>query len=128
MDPFPPTDCENYTNEVVFGKESLFKVPKEDMDEPLHSNTGALTFKSRKHPELGKGTGTLVASDLVLTAAHNLYSYQTGEFNFRFQFYPGLYGDLKDPYEVEDFFFPGKYILNPCVSNDYALLKLKKPV
>ena len=29
---------------------------------------------------------------------------------------------------MEDFFFPGKFILQPSVTNDYVLLKLKREV
>ena len=29
---------------------------------------------------------------------------------------------------MEDFFFPGKFVLQPSVTNDYVLLKLKREV
>ena len=47
---------------------------------------------------------------------------------FNFKFYPGVSGNLEEYYEIEDFFLPGKFIINPIASNDYSLLKLKKKV
>ena len=66
----------------------------EEMKNPIHKLIGAFTFRSRKSDLLGKGTGTLISPDLVLTSAHNLYSWQTGEFYFDFKFYPGQCGPL----------------------------------
>ena len=45
-----------------------------------------------------------------------------------FKFYLGQHGDLANPCEIDDIFFPGKYILEPSVEHDYALLKLKKRI
>ena len=78
LSPVPPAESGNITNEVVISNDQLFRVPKEDMHQQLHRNIGALTFKSRQFVQLGKGSGTLISPDLVLTAAHNLYSWQTG--------------------------------------------------
>ena len=94
-----------------------------------HCSIGALLSKSRKHLDaFNYGTGTLISHDLVLTSAHNLYNYSTGEVYKEIKFYPGQDGDLKDPCEIEDVFIPGKYILKPSVEHDYALLKLKDKV
>ena len=80
---------------------SLFEVPKDDMGNQPYCNIGALTFRSRNIPEdLGKGTGTLISADLVLTSAHNLYSSKTGEVYFDFKFYPGQHGILTNPCEI----------------------------
>ena len=98
------------------------------MKEPQHYNLGVLTFMSRREGNMGNGTGTLISSNIVLTTAHNLYNRNTGEFYYDFKFYPGANGVLEEYYEVEDFFIPGKYVLNPSTSNDYALLKLKEKV
>ena len=78
LSPVPPAESGNISNEVVIGNDQLFRVPEEDMYKQLHRNIGALTFKSRKVAQLGKGSGTLISPNLVLTAAHNLYSWQTG--------------------------------------------------
>ena len=123
MEPSP-----EYTDEAMFGSDRLFKVPPEDMHKPMHRHIGALTFSSRRTPDLGKGSGTLISPDLVLTAAHNIYNADTGEVHFNFRFYPGHCGLLGNGLEIDDFFLPGKYVLNRCVANDYALLKLKQRV
>lgn len=57
------------------------------------------------------GTGFLIASDLVLTVAHNVYS-KNGKVNFaHLVFYPGVSGQLKDStgYKVVDFRYPKEY-------------------
>lgn len=59
------------------------------------------------------GTGFLIAGDLVLTSAHNIYS---KKFNFTYEnliFYPGVSGPLSGStgYKVVDFRFPHEYTL-----------------
>lgn len=78
------------------------------------------------------GTGFLIAADLVLTSAHNIYS---KKFKFTFEnliFYPGVSGPLSGStgYKVVGFRFPHEYTLKGDQSSeyDYALLKLERKV
>ena len=99
------------------------------MGKQPYCNIGALTFRSRQNAGLiGKGTGTLISPNLVLTTACCIYSSHTGEVHFDFKFYPGQHGELEEPYEIEDISFPEKYFLQPGLEYSYALLKLKKKV
>jgi V8-like Glu-specific endopeptidase len=122
-----------YGDEVMFGSDTLFRVPLEDMQKPLHKFTGALIFLTRSKKgsaALGKGTATLISPNLVLTCAHNVYNQTTGEVYKDFRFHPGHSGVLGEGYQVEDLFLPGKYVLASAseVAHDYCLLKLKKEV
>lgn len=100
------------------------------MTKQLHKHIGALTYVNKIFPDqVGKGSGILISCNLVLTAAHNIYSHQNKILHQDIKFYPGQCGPLAKYYEVEDLFFPGKFIWNnKAAINDYALLKLKEKV
>lgn len=76
------------------------------------------------------GTGFLIGSDIVLTAAHNVVSLQGVKYT-NINFYPGTSGPLdeKKRYEVIDMRFETEYIGGANgVTHDYALLKIDRPV
>ena len=102
------------------------------MKEQAHKQIGVLHFKKRGNFTTGKGTAFLISSNLVLTTAHNLVDSSTGSIFHGIVFYPGHQGTIKreNAYEIEDFFFPGRYAIkpNPPIESDFALLKLKKHV
>lgn len=106
-------------------KDPLFKFSAEEVKVKPHNLIGALTFKTNRG-QPGKGTGTLLSQNLVLTAAHNVI--ERGEIFSNFKFYPGQDGLLEKCYEVVDLFFPEEYTSKPNVTNDYALLKLSERV
>jgi hypothetical protein len=64
----------------------------------------------------------------VLTVAHNIIDEDTRQLFGKIHFFPGVNGELKDPYEVADIYIPGQYCLNPKTESDFALLKLKRRV
>jgi V8-like Glu-specific endopeptidase len=79
------------------------------------------------------GTGFLIAGDLVLTVAHNIYSRSRGECFKDLVFYPGVSGELANilPIKIVGFRYPKQY--EACLSKDtldydYALLKLERRV
>ena len=84
-----------------------------------------------KYQGLGKGTGFLIASDLILTLAHNLYDRKADDYYFKngeVHIYPGVSGPLSKPFKVLDYRFPEEF--KTCIGGketrkyDYALLKI----
>ncbi len=76
-----------------------------------------------------RGSGLLISSDLVLTAAHNLYYNMQQIDTKRVNLYPGQLGQLKRPYKIEEVYIPKEFKENPKISNtfyDYALIKLSE--
>jgi hypothetical protein len=53
---------------------------------------------------------------------------KTGEVFYDFKFYPEQCGPLDKYYEAEDLFIPGRFFVQPSVTNDFALIKLKEKV
>ena len=84
-------------------------VSKEEMNQVPHKLIGALTYSSPALSSLLVGSAILIAPNLILTCAHNLYSKQSGELFCNFKFYPGLHGRMSHFYEVEDIFFSLKF-------------------
>lgn len=84
-----------------------FLDPKELLKFP-HNAIGAITF--RHHTIQGKninnGTGFLVAPNLVLTVAHNVYDKIGKKEYLDIQFYPSLYGRLNNPIKVTAYRIP----------------------
>jgi V8-like Glu-specific endopeptidase len=72
--PGPFDELEHYSDEYMFSNDALFEVPLERMSQPMHRHIGALLFRTRRHSQSGKGTGTLISRNLVLTSAHNIYN------------------------------------------------------
>ena len=98
------------------------------MKEKKYKNIGALELNNLKLGK-GHGSGVLISRNLVLTSAHNVFNRGSREIN-EIKFYPGQCGELVEAhaYEVEDYFFPGAFTAKNSNFNDYALLKLRKPV
>jgi V8-like Glu-specific endopeptidase len=79
------------------------------------------------------GTGFLIAGDLVLTVAHNVYSRSNRERFQRLVFYPGVSGELANsaPFRVIDVRYSKQFETCPgkdTLDHDYALLKLERRV
>ena len=116
-----------FLEEVSFG-ETLYRVPEEEMHLPIHRHIGALTFKLRNNPKIGKGTGTLISPNLVLTVAHNVFNHASRQTFGDFKFYYRQCGTLEKYHEVVDYFFPSEFKNSREAANDYAILKLKDKI
>ena len=95
---------------------------------PIHRHIGALTFKLKGKPDLGKGTGTLISPNLVFTVAHNIFHFITQQTYVDIKFYYRQCGTLEKYYEVDKYFFPEEFKKNNKTGNDYAILKLKQKI
>jgi V8-like Glu-specific endopeptidase len=75
-----------------------------------HNCIGYLLFRNSSN-DLFRGTGFLIAADLVLTVAHNAYNRDDGTINRDFAFYPGASGELTPAtaYKVSSMRFPDEY-------------------
>ncbi len=109
---------------------------KEAAENYPYNCVGAIYYKNK-----GKrgfiGTGFLIANDLVLTAAHNLYTHPTKDTEEleqkaeNLEFYPGISGDLPEKgINVADYRYPKQFKENksPDCTYDYALLRLSRGV
>jgi V8-like Glu-specific endopeptidase len=76
------------------------------MSEFPHNCVGVLYFTNKN--KLMVGTGFLIASDLVLTVAHNIYSKWEKAEHKNLVFYPGVSGDLykSNAYKVACYRYP----------------------
>ena len=117
-----------YENEIDFGDKNLRILNAVSVRDFPHRCVGVIY--AWRGEELFIGTGLLLADNLVLTVAHNLYSRRDRSFLSNLVFYPGVSGDHapKDGRKVVDWRLPQEYISTEGqdpIKHDYALLKLE---
>ena len=69
----PVHNGEVYQDEAMLNYKKLYKVSSDKIGERPHCHIGAILFEARYKE--GKGSGILISPDLVLTAAHNVFSW-----------------------------------------------------
>jgi|GEM_PF-1981507 len=114
-------------NEKVLGKDGRVQVLKTDEWPSSVHGLLELDFGSATCT----GSGTLIASNLVLTAAHNLYDHDYGWGEVKTVYFcPALNGDkaVFGKHKVSRFYYPDPYKQDKKSSEDYGLLVLDTPV
>lgn len=116
-----------YESEAGFGDLGLKIMNAEAVREFPHNCVGVI--KVNTNDKYLVGTGFLLASDIVLTVAHNVYSRLEKREYAGLCFYPGVSWehDPAEGYRVIDMRFPKEFISaeeSEKTKYDYALLKL----
>jgi V8-like Glu-specific endopeptidase len=124
-------DEQDYDDERDFG-DVAEKVSAAKAREHPHNCIGYLMF-SFSFEERKRGTGFLIAADLVLTVAHNVYSRADHTSSVNIVFCPGVSSEITpdNTYKVINVRFPNGYRTCPgkeTINYDYALLKLDRKV
>ena len=127
-------------NEKAFDFEEEKRQRPTDTNSYPHSVHGIIIIKESENSVPKWGSGALVAPNIVLTAAHNVYDDQK-PIRKRYpciKFVPGANKD-NAPFgeiDIEDVFAPEEYIshnaggneVSGLIEHDYALVTLKKPI
>ena len=94
-----------------------------------------MLFNVESQKELGKGTAFLVAPNILLTCAHNVWDLPSKKFTTNLRFFPGLHGKVRltDGFKVEEkegrpvIFVPRQY-REGQQEYDFAFIKLEQEV
>ena len=119
---------EGYGNEKDFGDKNLKIMSPVSVRDFPHRCVGVIY--AEEGGKLIVGTGFLLASNLVLTVGHNLYSRHSKNYLTNLVFYPGVSGEhnQKNGLKVIDWRLPQEYVSaegQEPIKHDYALLKLE---
>lgn len=123
-----PFASEQYTEEKKLLGEELFKVDSGELSKVEHYSIVAITCLNKMR-KLSCGSGFLISADLVLTAAHNIVDRHHQCENTDFKIYlPTSNGKVSEFFEVEAKRYPTQFTKSSKISDDFALLKLSRPV
>jgi hypothetical protein len=101
-------------------------VAQENMQKRLHRFTSAIIWEEAG--QIGRGTGFLVSSNLIITVAHNLFNRGIRVGKEAIKIYVGAYGELKNPCTVQKVYIPEEYLAKKLPEFDYSLIKLNEKV
>lgn len=119
-----------FIDEVMFPGDVLDQLSPEDSVKYPYNCIGVLKSNFYKMPVYG--TAFLIAPDLVLTVAHNIYNRKDRVEHTNLVFYPGANGQLDNTgFKVEAYRYHEQFKSAPGLEEknyDYALLRLEDKV
>ncbi|MBL9029257.1 MAG: trypsin-like peptidase domain-containing protein [Caedimonas sp.] len=121
-------DRETVLKKIIPGIDGRIQIAQTDQWPHSVHGVVAIHFPKMGIDKNAWGTGTLIGPNLVLTAAHNLYSHEYKEEVDSVRFLPAINGKLlpfSEP-KVIRFYFPKKYKIDN--QEDYGLLVLDQPI